>query len=440
MKSAYPLGCFSRALLVLALVFGHSSSGSAQIPVRPPEPEGPSGAASVKKSGEVSGEAILPPSIQGVPPVGASPTLASDKKNGQPAGETVLPPPIQGVPPILSNQPPPPAPKEANEAPAEAQVTFDPLPPTGYSLGATIGATFEYPFWPTSNFTIPDPSGGKLPIGPIRDATRSFSASPIVEVDYTPPKPASSQYDSTPPAPAFGFGGSGYYISLTSVLQRGLTNSIGTETLDAKSSFNILVINAEGTATLGQHLTLGIGPRYTSINQDFTASVISKPNTSTFLSHEDFTGVGGTVSLKCVRKGSIAEALFSQLDSKVIIEWISLVRGSCLVGTNNRWSSVSIGSAASAATKVSEVATSFVPIGELYLGVHYKRPATGLIQKYRLYDREQTGDHPTVEFYAALTGQVWGGVGMPSASATSPTANNGSLYLVGFIVGTGFKF
>ena len=82
----------------------------------------------------------------------------------------------------------------------------------------------------------------------------------------------------------------------------------------------------------------------------------------------------------------------------------------------------------------SESRTSFVPVGELDIGIVFNQPA------YKLSKYRQEVLPPNIKLVLAFMSQIWGNVGMPSALSLDNRPNNGSLYLVGFFAGTGVDF
>jgi hypothetical protein len=289
-------------------------------------------------------------------------------------------------------------------------------------LKAGFGFIYIRPYWSRNNFTItlPTPTGNL--VGDSRDVTQAFNVSPIVQMDLYPK------------VGNVGLSMSGYFAQLNSTLSRNVTGGNGDANLNASDTLSLWVANLPeiilptGATPFTTPLIFHAGFRYNQIQQSFASSLTSVPNSVHLQSAENFIGFGGTCALEWN-----TPVRFCKWD--LPFYFFTLVRGSVTIGTNQRSSSygTTIGPAgAPFANSISENRISLVPVGELYSGIEFQR-----LTALRFTKCGESFAEVTIRL--GFTGQIWGDVGMPSALA-STQANNGSLYLVGFLIAAGINF
>jgi hypothetical protein len=294
------------------------------------------------------------------------------------------------------------------------------------TLDGHFGIMYIRPYWNRSNFSIalPTPTGTFL--GDTRDVTQAFNLSPILQFSINP-------WESLP-----GLSMSGYMIQFGSALDRNITNTVGNAGLTASNTLSLWVANLpEVTYPVKKDPTncgfkFQAGFRYNQIQQSYSATLTTSSSTASanLQSFQKFTGFGGTCALVWTspkrKNATPCFGLFSE------------IRGSVTVGNNQRSSSF-VSSTSSLLAQpnntISESRVSLVPVGELYMGLEYIHPTNSYLHR-----RLNGGDNPAnVTVRMGCTGQIWGDVAMPSAVGNNQP-NNGSLYLVGFLVAGGIDF
>ena len=297
-----------------------------------------------------------------------------------------------------------------------------------------IGFDYIRPFWSSRDFTLAVPSGnaGSFPLlGDIGNVDSQFALAPIVKYKYDVEDLG------------LAFTGSGTFLNLAGKLERTLTTSTGGQaTLTANSSLTLVTANLPEVSTRFYYdelftnhphlywsmfedlvIDLGIGTRYSSIDQNYTGSLTNSvpggANVSTRYSRQVFRGIGLTT--------------FSDFSLPIKRDWIAFtkVRGSILVGDNTKDSTLTVNVVGlpGESYAISQSKTEFIPILELEVGLQCG---------YELGERLRDGaPPPLLTLRVAATGQFWGDVGPLSAGATQSYGNS-DLYLVGAHVMVGF--
>jgi hypothetical protein len=252
-------------------------------------------------------------------------------------------------------------------------------------------------------------------LGDARDVTHDYDVAPLTSLTL-----GFNQF------PNISF--SGFNLNLSSQLNRAVTSGTGTATLVANNSFRLTEANflewKPDVHVAGffknwleaEKVSFSLGPRYTQVSQDYHATLTSASNNALLNSHQDFTGFGVTSSVEARSKPWVRTGL----------QLYGNLRGSLLVGTNNKNSTAST-TVGSAILSSSENRTDYIPIGELELGVEWGT-LVGVL-------RGGSVDPDTGTIIGArvgFVGQVIGDVGLPSASSRGAGAlDNGAVYLVG---------
>jgi hypothetical protein len=180
--------------------------------------------------------------------------------------------------------------------------------------------------------------------------------------------------------------------------------------------------------------TIRTGFRYSHLTQTFDALV--NPGASHLNSNQDFNGFGMTCALEWRHILCVTDVDKTRVKPPdPAYNWISgfvRIRGSALIGPNTRSSSFSSSLANTlgipANSNIAQTETSFVPVGELDLGVEFW-PGMHWFLDRSSYDEKPLVPHLSV--ILASNSQIWANVGMPSALSPSHRPVNGALYLVG---------
>ena len=265
-------------------------------------------------------------------------------------------------------------------------------------------------------------------VGGTSDLSNDFAFSPGFEVGY--------QFKNT----GFGVQVTGRLLHLTGRLERTLHDSAGAVVAEASahSTVDLAVVNPlEGfvTAALADCCELehpylrestfifSLGGRYAHVNQHYTTTVVTGPGRQGSLTaNQTFNGLGLTSSVNGIYPMKERWALYSQM------------RGSILIGDNNRDSSITVvAPGAPSATHASEDATEFVPILEFEMGIVYGVPIN------RPGPTPNFG--PILWIKTGLVGQMWGDLGLLNINNTGGHQFSDSpLWLVGFAVQVGLDY
>lgn len=297
-----------------------------------------------------------------------------------------------------------------------------------------IGFDYVRPFWSNRDFmlAVPPASAGAFPLlGDIGHVDNHFGLAPVVRYRY--------DIDDI----GLAFSGSGSFLNLSGFLERQITDTTGGQGLLTANS-SLTVINMilpevfiryhQDDLFSGQHhfhwslfedvfIDLGIGTRYSSIQQNYTGSLtntaVAGQNQSTRYSSQSFQGFGISGSVN--------------LTAPVKRDWVvfSNFRASIVGGENNKESTltVTVAGVPGQSTVISQSRTEFIPIVEVEIGTQF-----GMELGERLRDGQPP---PLFTLRLAATGQFWGNVG--PLSAGSPQGYNSShLFLAGAHVLVGF--
>jgi hypothetical protein len=306
-----------------------------------------------------------------------------------------------------------------------------------FPAGLHVDIGFEYlrPSFPGRSVRLVVPSGvnGNF-------ATLAGSGDVSYNFGFIPKMNATYQFSDL----GLGVSASGELSTIGGHLTRSIDGSGGSANLTASSTINFANANLiEGTlsTTLGrfQHfedtclqdtvVLFTLGARYSHLSQDFTASLNSGDNGSTLTAHQDWDGFGLTSSLSYLHP----------LEHNFFLYGVA--RGSVLVGTNNRTSTLSVvvpaNPAGSTATKLTDDHTNIVPVGEFEVGVAWGKPlAPQSAEATRA--AEVTG--PLLWIKAGLVADIWGQLGVLSAPDNNQGFSDSRLLLYGFSVQVGIHY
>lgn len=321
----------------------------------------------------------------------------------------------------------------AGDGPPGPFLVADPNLPPLFDKNLRIDIGFEYlqPYFSgrAVTLTVPTSPNGAGLVAESGNFSHNFAFVPRFDLNYDFPDLG------------FGAGASAKLIDLSGHLQRSINSTAGSAVLNVQSGVDIVSANLlEGTKefVLGDWecfqdscladcaFVTTLGARYSHVRQDYTASLASGPNTGTLSATQSYNGFGLTSSI-----GNLCPLVghFFLYGS---------ARGSVLVGPNNRSTSVTIMAAGSAANStgaiVTEDKTTFMGVGEFELGIAWSKslpPAqpttpghTGLL----------------LWFKVGWVGQIWGDLGLLSATDRPQNFSNSSLFLQGFSVLAGVDF
>jgi hypothetical protein len=300
----------------------------------------------------------------------------------------------------------------------------------GHVLKIDFGFEYIQPRFSHRAVTLAVPTSAGAPL--LADSgnfSQSFAFVPRFGVDYE--------------FPDLGFGvtASGRLLSISGHLQRALSSTAGSGTLNAQSSVDIAAVNLlEGTRLLylgdapcfketcleDSTVQFTLGARYSYVRQDYTASLASGPNVASLTATQLFNGFGITSST------GLLQPLFRDFFL------YSTARGSVLVGPNNRSSSSSVvvpGSpGASSAATATEDKTSFIGVGEFELGIAWGKPLT------RSAAVAAQANAPLLWFRVGWVGQIWGNLGLLSTTDRPQDFSHASLFLQGFSLLAGIDY
>ncbi len=289
-----------------------------------------------------------------------------------------------------------------------------------------IGFDYMRPLWTSRDFTlaVPAANAGSFPLlGNVGHVDDHFALVPRLKYKYDV-----KDLD-------FSINASGTFLSLTGHLDRQVTNGTAQGNLTSNSSLTMVTANLPEVSTrlfydelFTKHshlhlsmlddliIDLGVGTRYSSINQTYTGSLTNTAgagtNQSTRYSHQSFKGIGMTTMLNVTLPVHQDWVFFTNL------------RGSVLVGDNDKDSTltVTVAGAQGISSAINQSRTEFIPIAEVEMGTQW-----GWDLGEHLHGN---APHPLCTVRLAVAGQFWGGVGPLSAgSAQGFGASN--LFLVG---------
>lgn len=298
-----------------------------------------------------------------------------------------------------------------------------------------IGFDYIRPFWSNRDFmlAVPAASAGAFPLlGDVGHVDDHFGLAPIIRYKYDVEDIGLS------------FKATGTFLNLTGSLERRLSDNAGGQgVLTATSSLTIVTANLPEVSTrlywdelfTGQsHLhnwscfddliiDLGVGTRYSSIQQSYTGtltnSAVGGTNTSTRYSTQNFKGLGITSSVDFTLPVKQNWVVFTNF------------RGSVLVGDNDKESTITVNLVGVPGTSstINQNRTEFIPIGEIEIGTQVG---------YDLGQRLRDGlPPPAMTLRVAGTCQYWHNVGPLSAGSSQGFATS-NLYLVGAHIMVGF--
>jgi hypothetical protein len=303
------------------------------------------------------------------------------------------------------------------------------------SLGnLQFGFDYVRPFWTFRDFilAVPAANAGSFPLlGDIGHVDNHFAFAPRVRYNYEV-----KDLD-------FDVSVSGTFLSLIGRLQREINDTnAGVGNLTANSSLTIVTANVpefsrrmtfpelfkkEGRCAFEAledlQIELGIGGRYSSIDQNYTGSLTNTApagvNLTTRYSSQSFRGVGLTAVANFALPVGANWVLFQNF------------RGSLLLGNNQKDSTLTVNVAGQqgVASTISQSNTALIPVLEMETGFEW-----GL----ELGDRLREGDLPPLfTIRVAFAGQFWGDVG-PLSAGSAQAFRSSDLFLLGAQVMVGF--
>lgn len=310
----------------------------------------------------------------------------------------------------------------------------DPSLPPVFPANLRVDLGFQYmrPVFPNRSVTLQVPStvnGNFTTLGGTGNVSFDFSFIPQINLYY--------QFADL----GFGVTASARMTSIAGQLTRTISSAAGTANLTANSVVNFATVNiVEGFKVIPLNqcpcfectwlhdtvIMATLGTRYSYLLQEYHANLISGANSTSVNAHQDFNGFGLTTSLSYFHP--LCEDWFLYGSS----------RGSFLLGLNNRNSDFSVVvpgvSGVSTSGKLAENKSSFIPTGEFEVGIAWGRlqPRSVLSQTLR------TG--PLLWVKGGFVADVWGNLGLLSASPLAQGFSGGALFLYGFSVMAGLDF
>jgi hypothetical protein len=297
-------------------------------------------------------------------------------------------------------------------------------------LRVDIGFLYLQPYFSDRAVTLAVPTaGGSFLLGDTGNITHNFALAPRLGLDYL-------MRDL-----GVGIGASAQFLSITGNLERTLNSTAGTGLLNVQSNVDLVTATfLEGSKliTLDRwqcfqdkfledcSLLVTLGGRYAYVSQNYSASLTSGPNVGALSATQSFNGLGLTSSL-----GGLCPLVRD-------FYLYSNVRGSILVGPNDRSTSVTVvapgNPAATSATVVTENKTDFIGVGEFEVGFGWG----WAVRRNSAVSASQTGT--LLWFRLGWVGQVWGDLGLLSATGQPQDFSSGSLFLQGFSLLAGIDY
>jgi Legionella pneumophila major outer membrane protein precursor len=298
-------------------------------------------------------------------------------------------------------------------------------------LRAEFGFAYLQPHFPDRSvrLAVPATPGSPAVIGDPGNLSNNFAFVPRFGVDY--------QFADL----GFGLAASGEVMNFSGHLRRTENTTTGSALLNATSAVDIAVANVvEGSKVLPladlsclRDCCLGdgtafftLGARYAYVHQNFTANLTSGNNVANLAATQDFNGFGVTSSVGLQYPLGLHFTLFGNS------------RGSLLVGPNDRTSSLSVVTPANPATTVSPVVTEnktdLLLAGEFEVGLGW-----GTVLRPGAANR-LPGTGTLVWARISFLTEIWGDLGLLSASDASGHFSSNNLLLYGFAVTAGINY
>jgi hypothetical protein len=296
-------------------------------------------------------------------------------------------------------------------------------------IRADIGFDYIQPLF--SNRSVSQVIPGAT--GPVGGGVHNFSN------DFTFLPRLALQYDFADLG--FGLAASAKLLEITGKLHRELTLTPGgTASVDANGLVDVAaanVIEATRQIDLGDTwcfggsclqdtlLLLTGGGRYAYVHQNYSSTLVAGGGQNVLTANQEFTGFGITGSVNTI----------SQLFGNFV--FYTNTRGSFLLGTNDRTSSIAIvaPSAQSSGVKATDNRTLVVPSLEWEAGIGYG------LDLARTHDLAVPLTAPLLWFKTGFVGQLWGNVGLLKINdASSNQFTDSLLLLLGFTVQIGLDY
>jgi hypothetical protein len=302
---------------------------------------------------------------------------------------------------------------------------------TSSALGSLeIGFDYLRPFWSSRDFTlvVPAANAASFPLlGNMGNVDNQFALAPRVNYKYD----VSSD---------FAIKASGTFLNLTGSLNDNITANNGSVgLLTATSTLTIIAANLPEITTRFAYadffanspcycpfldaltVDLGIGTRYSSLSQAYTGdlsnTVPAGKNETSRNSTQSFTGVGLTTSLDF-------NLPFREQPNGEMWNLFTTVRGSILVGDNQKASSLSVDIAGvpGVPASLNQTRTEYMPVAELESGVEWT---------HYFGDVNNPNTLPALfTVRVGVSGQFWGDAG-PLSAGSPQGFRVSNLYLVG---------
>jgi hypothetical protein len=292
-----------------------------------------------------------------------------------------------------------------------------------------LGVEYLRPFWTHRTATLVIPAraaGGAAAVGATGNISQDFNFVPHALVEYEFPDLG------------LGVSASGQLLHLSGRLDRTINGTAAAATLSSQGNVDIAVANVvELTKTipldefeclrdcfLGDGTIIAtVGTRYSYVHQDLNVSLASGGAVSTLNANQQFSGFGLTASVSAFQPVGGRFFLYER------------ARGSLLIGTNSRSSSLSAavpGAADSSGVVVTEDRTVWAPAGEFEAGVAW---VTGL-------NGRAAADPNAARLWikAGAVAQIWGDLALLSAADAGRQFSDSSLFLFGFTLTAGIEY
>jgi hypothetical protein len=298
----------------------------------------------------------------------------------------------------------------------------------GTSALGTIEIGFDYirPYWSSRDFilAVPPAYAGSFPLlGDVGHVDNHFALAPRLNYKYDV-------------SDVFALKATGSFLNLNGHLERTASADDGsTGILTANSSLTIITATLPEISTRffydelfagHSHLywslfddliiDLSIGTRFASIEQNYTGklnnTIPGGRNETQRYAHQDFKGVGITTGLNFLLPVHPSWDLYTTL------------RGSILVGENNKDSSLSVNlqGQPGISSSITQSKTEFVPVAEIEIGAAWTH----------VFGDVSRPEIPPALFTVrmGLSGQVWGNIG-PLSAGSPQGYQTSNLFLVG---------
>jgi Legionella pneumophila major outer membrane protein precursor len=303
--------------------------------------------------------------------------------------------------------------------------------PAWGAIKADIGFDYLQPHFTgrSTTLAVPAPKGGSV-LGSTDNVSNDFAFVPRFGVEY--------DFSDL----GFGVATGVKMSSLSGKLVRNVQSSAGNGNIIANGALDMAIVNLVEAvmpfqldetrfcrcAFLNDCLFEGtVGSRYAHVRQHYDANLTvsdgGTASTGSLIANQLYDGFGLTTSLTTLYPLTNQLALYN------------VVRGSLLIGNNQRDSSINITAPMTPAVSavVTENRTQLVPAGELEVGFLYGVPMP--------HRGPQQSVAPLLWVKAGLVGQMWGDIGLLRINdAKGSQFSDNHLFLYGFTVQVGLDY